>query len=73
MLKTAVFWDITPYFFATQFRSPILVTTMMEAVCSSESLVLTRATRRNIPEHGIVYSHRRENLKSYIALTGWAL
>jgi hypothetical protein len=25
------------------------------------------------PEDGILHSHRRENLKSYIALTGWAL
>jgi hypothetical protein len=32
--------------------------------------VLTRATRRNIPEDRILHSHRRENLKSYIALTG---
>jgi hypothetical protein len=26
-----------------------------------------------IPENGIVHSHRRENHKSYIALTGWTL
>jgi hypothetical protein len=26
-----------------------------------------------IPEDGILYSYRRENLKSYIALTGWTL
>jgi hypothetical protein len=26
-----------------------------------------------IPEEGILHSHRRETLKSYIALTGWAL
>jgi hypothetical protein len=26
-----------------------------------------------IPEDGILHSHRRENLKSYIVLTGWAL
>jgi hypothetical protein len=25
------------------------------------------------PEDGVVHSYRRENLKSYIALTGWAL
>jgi hypothetical protein len=35
--------------------------------------VLTRATRRNIPEHGILHSHRREILKSYIASKGFAL
>jgi hypothetical protein len=26
-----------------------------------------------IPEEGILHSPRRENLESYIALTGWAL
>jgi hypothetical protein len=53
--------------------SPILVTLMMEAIRSFETSILTRATRRNIPEEGILHSHGRENLKSYIALTWWAL
>jgi hypothetical protein len=53
--------------------SPILVTLMKEGLSSSEKSVLTRATRRNIPEDDILHSHRRENLKSYIALTGWTL
>jgi hypothetical protein len=50
-----------------------LVTLMKEALRSSETSVLTKATRRNIPGNGILPSHRRENLKSYIVLTGWTL
>jgi hypothetical protein len=53
--------------------SPILVTLMMKAMRSSETSALTRAIQRHIPEEGVFYSRRRENLKSYIILAGWAL
>jgi hypothetical protein len=53
--------------------SLILVDLMVEAIHSFESSVLTRATWHNIPEDTILHSHCRENLESYVALTGWTL
>jgi hypothetical protein len=53
--------------------SLILFTLILEAIYSSATSVLRRASQRHIPEDGIIHSHSCENLKYYKAVTGWAV
>jgi hypothetical protein len=61
MLRLPVTANVVP-------SSPILITLMMEAIRFSKKSVLTRSTRRHIPGNGMLHSHRRENLKSYMSV-----
>jgi hypothetical protein len=55
-VKNAIYWDDVSFgcYKNWHFGGPYLVTLMIEVLCSSETLVLTRVTQRNIPEASIL-------------------
>jgi hypothetical protein len=46
---------------------------MKETISTLETSILTRSTHSNIPEDGILHSHRRENIKSYTAIISFSI
>jgi hypothetical protein len=56
MLRLLVTADVVP-------TSPILVALMVKAIRWHETSVLTRLTRPDIPDDGILHSYRREKFK----------
>jgi hypothetical protein len=65
LLRTDVSEEHSAFFIRVTRIGEQGTTLMKEALSSSETSVLTRATRRKIPKDTILHSHRRENVKSY--------
>jgi hypothetical protein len=54
-------------------RVAVVRTDVSEEHSASNKVTRIGEQETNIAEEDILHSHRRENLKSYTALTGWAL
>jgi hypothetical protein len=60
-----IYWRMHPLAHVGSWHADFS-TLKMEAIRSSETSVHTRSTWRHIPADGILHSHRRKNLKSYV-------
>jgi hypothetical protein len=73
-MKNAVFCDVLLLLVTANVlpSSPILVALMIEAIHPTQTWTL-QEPHDVTSQKTTFFSHRRENVKSYIALTGWAL
>jgi hypothetical protein len=66
LVRTDVSEELSATFIRVTRIGELGTTLMKEALSSCETSVLTRATRRNIPEDSILHSHGRENLHLHL-------
>jgi hypothetical protein len=52
---------------------PIIVSLLMAALISTETSILTKASRSNIPEDGIILSYVIEFLESFAPVADWKI
>jgi hypothetical protein len=64
----AVFWNVAPCSLVDIDRRVRGVLMTNAVSCSETSVSIYQITRRNIPEDSNLHTHRRENLKSYLAI-----
>jgi hypothetical protein len=65
LVRTEVSEERCSFIIRVTRKSKLGTTLAVTSYAAKEILCITRATRRNIPEDGILHSHCCENLKSY--------